>query len=49
MSADGNLRILLTSTDRTLVAPGARADSGAVAFVAKDKLAITDLATMLGV
>jgi hypothetical protein len=29
--------------------PPARADSGAVAFVAKDKLAITDLVTMLGV
>jgi CheY-like chemotaxis protein len=47
--ADGNLRILLTSTDPTLVDPGARADSGAVAFVAKDKLAITDLAPLLGV
>jgi CheY-like chemotaxis protein len=46
--ADGGLRILLTSTDPTLVAPAALADSGAVAFVPKDKLAVTDLAPLLG-
>jgi CheY-like chemotaxis protein len=46
--ADGNLRVLLTSADPTLVAPGAPADSGAVGFVPKDKLAITDLAPLLG-
>jgi CheY-like chemotaxis protein len=45
---DGGLRILLTSTDPTLVTPAALADSGAVAFVPKDKLAITDLAPLLG-
>jgi CheY-like chemotaxis protein len=47
--ADGNLRILLTSTDPTLGAPRARVDSGAIPFVAKDKLALTDLAPLLGV
>lgn len=45
---DGNLRILLTSTDPTLVAPAALAQSVAVGFVPKDKLAITDLAPLLG-
>jgi CheY-like chemotaxis protein len=45
---DVNLRIVLTSTDPTLVAPAALAQSGAVAFVPKDKLAITDLAPLLG-
>jgi CheY-like chemotaxis protein len=45
---DGSLRIVLTSTDPTLVAPAALAQSGAVAFVPKDKLAITDLAPLLG-
>jgi len=45
---DGSLRIVLTSTDPTLVAPAALAQSGAVAFVRKDKLAITDLTPLLG-
>jgi CheY-like chemotaxis protein len=45
---DGSLRIVLTSTDRTLVPPGALAESGAVAFVPKDKLALTDLAPLIG-
>ena len=45
---DGSLRIVLTSTDPTLVAPAAVSDSGAVAFVPKDKLAITDLAPLIG-
>ncbi|MGZ4187348.1 MAG: response regulator [Solirubrobacteraceae bacterium] len=44
---DAALRILLTSTDPTLVAPAALAESGAVAFVPKDKLAVTDLAPLL--
>ena len=45
---DCHLRIVLTSTDPTLVAPAVLAQSGAVAFVPKDKLAITDLAPLLG-
>jgi CheY-like chemotaxis protein len=45
---DGSVRIVLTSTDPTLVVPGGLAQSGAVAFVAKDRLAITDLAPLLG-
>src|SRR5207248_1487075 len=44
---DRNLRILMTSTDPALVAPDALAQSGAVGFVPKDKLAITDLAPLL--
>jgi DNA-binding NarL/FixJ family response regulator len=46
---DGNrgLRIILTSTDPTLVTPAALAESGALAFVPKDELAVTDLATWL--
>ena len=45
---DQSLRIVLTSTDPTLVIPAALAQSGALAFVPKDKLAITDLAPLLG-
>jgi DNA-binding NarL/FixJ family response regulator len=45
--ADRGVRILLTSTDPTLGAAAAVADSGAVAFVPKDELAISDLATWL--
>ena len=47
--ADANhgLRIVLTTTDPTLGAPDALAVSGALAFVPKDKLAITDLAPWL--
>jgi DNA-binding NarL/FixJ family response regulator len=48
--ADANhgLRIVLTSTDPTLARPATVATSGALAFVAKDELAITDLAPWLG-
>ena len=48
--ADANhgLRILLTSTDPTLARPAAMAASPALAFVAKDELAITDLTPWLG-
>ena len=45
---DSSLRILLTSTDPTLVAPAKLADGAAVAFVPKDGLAITALAPLLG-
>jgi CheY-like chemotaxis protein len=45
--AHHGLRILLTSTDPTLGAQ-ARWDGGAVAFVPKDELAITNLAPWLG-
>jgi CheY-like chemotaxis protein len=45
--ADRSLRIILTSTDPTLVVPGVLAQSGTVAFVPKDRLAITDLAPLL--
>src|SRR5690349_15440024 len=41
------LRILLTSTDPTLVTPAGLARSGALAFVVKDELAVTDLAPWL--
>jgi DNA-binding NarL/FixJ family response regulator len=44
---DPRLRIVLTSTDPTLVAPAALAESGALAFVPKDELALTDLAAWL--
>jgi CheY-like chemotaxis protein len=42
----GGLRVVLTSTDSTIVVPDALAES-AVAFVAKDKLAVSDLAPLL--
>jgi two-component system nitrate/nitrite response regulator NarL len=45
---NGGLRILLTSTDPTLVTPAALARSGALGFVPKDELAVTDLAPWLG-
>jgi DNA-binding NarL/FixJ family response regulator len=45
--ADNGLRIVLTSTDPTLVTPAALAQSGALAFVPKDELAITDLTPWL--
>jgi two-component system nitrate/nitrite response regulator NarL len=45
--ADGSLRIILTSTDPTLVRPAALAESPALAFVPKDQLAITDLTPWL--
>jgi two-component system nitrate/nitrite response regulator NarL len=45
---DFNLRIVMTSTDPTLVTPDPLAESGAAAFVPKDKLATTDLAPLLG-
>lgn len=44
----GGPRIVLTSTDPTLVTPATLAKSGAVAFVPKDDLAATDLAPLLG-
>ena len=44
---DHRLRIVLTSTDPTLLTPAALAESGALAFVPKDALAVTDLATWL--
>jgi DNA-binding NarL/FixJ family response regulator len=48
--ADANhgLRILLTSMDPTLATPAALANSGALAFVPKDDLAVTDLARWFG-
>jgi two-component system nitrate/nitrite response regulator NarL len=45
---DHALRILLTSTDPALGARALSVDSGAVAFVPKDELAVTDLAPWLG-
>ena len=45
---DRGLRILLTSTDSTVAAHGAVADSHTVAFVSKDELAVTDLTRWLG-
>jgi CheY-like chemotaxis protein len=44
---DAGLRVVLTSTDRTLVDCAALAQSGAVAFVPKDRLAVTDLGPWL--
>jgi DNA-binding NarL/FixJ family response regulator len=44
---DGCVRIVLTSTDATLGGAAAVADCGAVAFVPKDELAVSDLATWL--
>jgi CheY-like chemotaxis protein len=46
--ADPALRILVTSTDPTLGARAAREDGGAVTFVPKDELAVTNLAPWLG-
>jgi CheY-like chemotaxis protein len=45
--SDSDLRIILTSTDPTLVSARALAASPAFAFVPKDNLAITDLAPWL--
>ena len=44
----GSLRIVMISTDSTLVGAAALAEGGAVAFVSKDKLALTDLALLIG-
>jgi two-component system nitrate/nitrite response regulator NarL len=44
---DRGVRIVLTSTDPTLGGAAALADCGAVAFVPKDELTISDLATWL--
>jgi CheY-like chemotaxis protein len=44
---DSDLRIILTSADPTLIPTAAPAESPAVAFVSKDKLAVTDLAQWL--
>jgi two-component system nitrate/nitrite response regulator NarL len=46
--ANSGLRILLTSTDPMLVTPAALARSGALGFVPKDELAVTDLAPWIG-
>lgn len=43
----GCLRVLLTSTDPALVTPADLAESGAVAFVPKHELAVTDLIPLL--
>jgi CheY-like chemotaxis protein len=43
-----HLRVVLTSTDSTIVLPDALAKDRVIAFVAKDKLAVTDLAPLLG-
>jgi DNA-binding NarL/FixJ family response regulator len=42
------LRVVLTSTDPALVTRRALTDSGALAFVAKDRLAVTKLTHWLG-
>jgi CheY-like chemotaxis protein len=47
LARDRDLRIILTSTDPTLVPMAALAESPALAFVPKDKLAVTDLARWL--
>ncbi|MGZ4179700.1 MAG: response regulator [Solirubrobacteraceae bacterium] len=44
---DGALRIVLTSTDPTLVPPAALTGSGAIAFVAKEDVAAANLARLL--
>jgi len=44
---DSDLRIILTSADPTLVPAAALDESPALAFVPKDKLAVTDLAQWL--
>jgi DNA-binding NarL/FixJ family response regulator len=41
--AHRELRIVLTSMDPTLATPAALAESGALAFVPKDELSVTDL------
>jgi two-component system nitrate/nitrite response regulator NarL len=46
--SDRDLRIVLTSTDPTLVPPSALAQCGAVAFVPKGDIAAADLAGWLG-
>jgi DNA-binding NarL/FixJ family response regulator len=47
LSLHPGLRIVLTSTDRTLVDSAALTQCGAVAFVPKDELAVTDLGALL--
>ena len=46
--ADSGLRIILTSTDRTLVPAAALAASPALAFVPKDELGVANLAAWIG-
>jgi CheY-like chemotaxis protein len=46
-AGQNGLRIVLTSTDPTLVPPAALAGSPILAFVPKDRLAITDLTPWL--
>ena len=45
--SDGDLRMVLTSTDSTLVPPSALAQCGAIAFVPKEDIGNADLATWL--
>jgi len=47
LTADGGPRVVLTSTDPSLVTSAALARSGAVGFLAKDDLAAFDLARLL--
>ena len=48
LSTDGELRIVLTSTDATAAPPRLIERSGATAFVAKTELMVTDLKPYLG-
>jgi DNA-binding NarL/FixJ family response regulator len=48
VDTNNSVRVVLTSTDPTLATPRALAASGAQGFVSKDRLAITDLAPLLG-
>jgi two-component system response regulator DesR len=45
---DSSPRVLLTSTDAQAAGPDAVAQAGAIGFVAKSELAVTDLAPHLG-
>jgi two-component system nitrate/nitrite response regulator NarL len=45
--SDAAMRIVLTSTDPTLVPPAVLAESGAIAFVRKENIAAADLAKWL--
>ena len=46
--AGGDVRVVLTSTDSTLVDDAALAGSGAAAFVPKDQLAVSVLRSLIG-
>ena len=45
--ADGDVRVVLTSTDSTLVDDAVLAGSGAAAFVPKDQLAVSVLRSLI--